>query len=73
MDVPIARKLKQGDLVLLREHVITSGRKLRMFTLGQLLWKSLRLMIRGPKGVKQREGLELWYDGQREGTAGSSG
>lgn len=65
----ISKALKRrGRFVMVREPVITSGRKIRMYGLASLLWQSARILARGLKGVKQREGLDVWYDGRREPT-----
>jgi len=66
-EVWISKALKeQGRFVILREAVITSGRKVRMYPRFQLFTIALRLLWKGPAGWQQREGLELWYDGKRE-------
>jgi len=66
-EIWLSKALKQqGRFVILREHVITSGRKVRMYTPLQLFGISLRLLWKGPKSWQQREGLELWYDAKRE-------
>jgi glycosyltransferase involved in cell wall biosynthesis len=57
---------KLGRFKLLREPIITSGRKLRMHSAGFILRKSLSLIVRGRNGVRSRERLDLWYDGKRE-------
>jgi glycosyltransferase involved in cell wall biosynthesis len=57
-----------GRFVMLREAVITSGRKLRLFTGGQILRQVLRLAVRGLAAVRRREGLDFWYNGRRETT-----
>ena len=57
---------RQGRYVVLREAVLTSGRKARMLSGLQTLCLLLRLAWRGPAAVRQREGLELWYGSQRE-------
>ena len=57
---------RQGRFVMLRHPVTTSGRKIRMHGLVRLLWLSMCIGIKGPRGVQQREGLDLWYDGRRE-------
>lgn len=63
----LSRALKrQGRFVVLREVVLSSGRKLRMHSPGAVLWLMLRMALRGPKAVRQREGMEFWYDGRRE-------
>lgn len=66
-EIWISKALKQqGRFVVLREAVITSGRKVRMYPRLQLFGIAVRLLWKGPKGWQRREGLELWYDGRRE-------
>jgi len=57
---------RQGRFVVLRESVVTSGRKLRMYTGIQVLRVFFGVIIGGPKALKKRDGLELWYSGHRE-------
>ncbi len=57
----------RGRFGLVEPAVVSSGRKLRMHKPFALLFYSLKLLLRGPEAWKRREGLELWYDGQREG------
>ena len=57
---------KQGQFRLLREPIVTSGRKLRMHSAWQILGLSVGLILRGKRGVKSRDKLDLWYDGKRE-------
>jgi len=59
---------KFGRFTMLPAAVISSGRKLRLFTSGQILRQMLRLTVRGLPALRRREGLELWYGGQREAT-----
>ena len=61
---------KLGRFVILRQPVATSGRKLRMHSVGKIFGEMIILFIRGPRGVKSRERLALWYDGKREGAGG---
>jgi glycosyltransferase involved in cell wall biosynthesis len=64
---------KLGRLKILREPMITSGRKLRMHR-GLDLWGHFfRVLFGGAKACQSREKLDLWYDGKREGPACSSG
>jgi glycosyltransferase involved in cell wall biosynthesis len=56
---------RQGRFVVLREFVITSGRKFRAHTAREVLGLLARLAISGPKSVRRREGLELWYGERR--------
>ena len=62
-EVFLARALRrQGTFIVVRAAVLTSGRKLRMHTGREIGGVLARLMLRGKKGVMQRDGLELWYD-----------
>ncbi len=64
---------KHGPFVVLREHVITSGRKLRQYRATEILGLLFRLTLQGPRrGCGKREGLELWYEGRRESTISDS-
>ena len=57
---------KLGRFKVLREPVVTSGRKLRMYPAKQFLRKFFGVIVRGPCGVRSRAKLNLWYDGKRE-------
>jgi|ERR1051326_1040094 glycosyltransferase involved in cell wall biosynthesis len=57
---------KLGRFKVLREPVVTSGRKLRMYPAGQFLRDFFRVVIAGPRGARSRAKLHLWYDGKRE-------
>jgi cellulose synthase/poly-beta-1,6-N-acetylglucosamine synthase-like glycosyltransferase len=64
-EIAFSRALaRQGRVVILRETVESSGRKLRTFS----GWEILRLLsavaFQGPGALRRRDGLELWY-GQR--------
>ena len=55
---------RQGRFVLLRETVLTSGRKLRSYS----VWEVARVMGRvgrGRRGLRDRRGLEIWYGERR--------
>jgi len=57
---------KIGPFKILREPMVTSGRKLRMHS-GWHLWKeSTRMLLGGFRTHRSREKLDLWYDGKRE-------
>ena len=58
---------KLGGFKVLREAVVTSGRKLRMYPAKHFLRKFFGVILRGPGGVRSRAKLSLWYDGKREG------
>ena len=57
---------KIGKFKLLREPIITSGRKLRMYSARFLLKRSFSIILGGRRGVCSRAKLDLWYDGKRE-------
>jgi len=55
-----------GRFRILRRPVVTSGRKLRMYSAHEILGNSLSVILRGPRAARSREGLHIWYDGKRE-------
>ena len=57
---------KLGRFRVLAEPVVTSGRKLRMYSARQILGLSVGIVFRGKQGVRSRDKLDLWYDGRRE-------
>jgi glycosyltransferase involved in cell wall biosynthesis len=57
---------KLGRFKILPAPILTSGRKLRMYSAGHILSRSLGIIIRGPRAARCRDGLDLWYDGKRE-------
>ncbi len=57
---------KLGGFRVLREPVVTSGRKLRMYPAKDFLRKFFGVIVRGSSGVRSRAKLSLWYDGKRE-------
>lgn len=66
-EIAFSRALQRhGEIVILRESVVTSGRKLRMHSpgdLGRLLGGVLR---HGTAFVHSRKQLDVWYDGRRD-------
>ena len=59
---------KQGRFVILREHVITSGRKLRVYSLRETFQLFGYLLRTGPRALRRRQGLEFWYGERRADT-----
>ena len=57
---------KLGRFKVLREPVVTSARKLRMYPPKQFLRDFFGAIAAGPRGARSREKLRLWYDGKRE-------
>jgi glycosyltransferase involved in cell wall biosynthesis len=56
---------RQGRFVVLREFVVTSGRKFRAHSPREVLGLLTRLALSGPQSVRRREGLDLWYGERR--------
>lgn len=57
---------RRGRVVILREAVTTSGRKLRTHSGFEILRLLARLALRGPRSLRDRRGLDLWYGERRE-------
>jgi glycosyltransferase involved in cell wall biosynthesis len=57
---------KLGRFKLLREPIITSGRKLRIYSARQILSRTFSIAFGGKRSAQSREKLDLWYDGRRE-------
>src|SRR5262249_6952310 len=55
-----------GKFTLLREPAITSGRKLRMYSVWKVLGGLFSVLFGGPRGVMSRKKLDMWYGGARE-------
>lgn len=66
-EMHISRALKrQGRFRIVKGRVLTSGRKVRMYSLGQNLWMIVKFLGRGFRGYQRKEGLGYWYDDRRE-------
>ena len=57
----IKRLRKLGRIAILRDHVFTSGRKVRTHSALGMIRIGLRLLWGGQKSIRRREGLEFWY------------
>jgi hypothetical protein len=57
---------KLGRFKILREPIVTSGRKLRMHSAGFVVAQIFYLFLSGQGALRTREKLSLWYDGKRE-------
>jgi glycosyltransferase involved in cell wall biosynthesis len=55
-----------GPFRILPTPVITSARKLRMHRPGYVLRRFLAIIFSGPRALRSRRKLDLWYDGKRE-------
>lgn len=58
---------KQGRFVILPQRVVTSARKERSYGIIGQLRPLFRVVFTGGRALKKREGLDLWYEGRREG------
>jgi len=56
---------KEGEFVILREAVLTSGRKVRTYSGWEILRDSLRIAVAGRAGVEDRSRLDIWYAPRR--------
>ncbi len=62
----VAALKRQGRFVVAGETVVTSGRKLRAHSFLSLARLFIRLALRGSRGLRERRGLEYWYQRERE-------
>ena len=66
-EIAFSRALQQkGRVVILRESVLTSGRKLRAHSGWELLRLTAELGRRGTALVRSRDRLSLWYGERRD-------
>lgn len=56
---------RQGRFVVLRENVMTSGRKLRTYSGGEILKIFFWLTVRGRLSTRNQRGMEIWYGPRR--------
>jgi len=65
-EIRLCRALRtQGEVMILRASVLTSGRKLRTYSGWELLRALARIASAGRDGVRDRSRLGLWYDPRR--------
>ena len=57
---------RQGRFAILAETVITSGRKARAHSFWSIAKMATRLVMRGSRGLRSRQGLDYWYEPERE-------
>lgn len=71
-EIFLARELKkQGRFVMVPGRILTSARKVRNHSLGEVLSIIWRTFIGGKESCKRREGLDFWY-GERQSDPGHS-
>jgi cellulose synthase/poly-beta-1,6-N-acetylglucosamine synthase-like glycosyltransferase len=65
-ELALSRALaKQGRVVILRESVLSSGRKLRTHSGWEILRLIAAVTVRGQRSLHSRDDLDLWYGGRR--------
>lgn len=57
---------KIGRFKILREPIVTSGRKLRMYSGREILANIFPVVVGGIRAARSRDKLDLWYNGKRE-------
>src|SRR5438309_12060902 len=57
---------KLGRFKVLREPIVTSGRKLRMYSMRRVFVRLFSIVVGGPTAARSRDKLDVWYDGKRE-------
>ena len=57
---------KLGRFKILPEPVVTSGRKLRMYSAREIFANAFAVIIGGMRAARSRDRLDLWYNGKRE-------
>jgi glycosyltransferase involved in cell wall biosynthesis len=57
---------KIGRFKLLPEPIVTSGRKLRMYSAREILTNMFTVIFGGIRAARSRDKLDLWYNGKRE-------
>ena len=69
-EIALSAALKKiGRFVILREAVLTSGRKLRTYSGLEVLGIMTRAALSGGKMLERRDQMGLWYDPRREDPA----
>jgi len=71
-ELDLTRRLKRlgrrsgRQVVILHRHpLVTSARKLELYTMREILWFTARTMLTGGRTLKRRESCGVWYDGRR--------
>jgi glycosyltransferase involved in cell wall biosynthesis len=57
---------KLGRFVILRDEVVTSGRKMRFYTAREFFPKLMGILLGGENALRSRDKLDIWYSGRRE-------
>jgi glycosyltransferase involved in cell wall biosynthesis len=60
-----AKKTKRHIVILHRNPILTSGRKIDLYSPWETLRMLLRAVVTGGRSLRSRETTHLWYDGRR--------
>jgi glycosyltransferase involved in cell wall biosynthesis len=60
-----ARRTNRRMVILHRHPLVTSARKMRLYTRGEHLRFLLKTILRGGRTLNSREACHTWYDGRR--------
>jgi glycosyltransferase involved in cell wall biosynthesis len=61
----VARKRNKKIVILHRHPLVTSDRKVELYTLRQHLWFMTKTLLLGGRTMRSREACYIWYDGKR--------
>ncbi len=61
----LARRTGKQIVILHRNPLLTSSRKLHLYSPWEMLWFMVRTMVTGGRTLKRRESCQVWYDGRR--------
>jgi len=61
----LARERGRRVVILHRHPLVTSARKLRLYTFRQAFWVTLRFVFRPLRSPKDRRACYMWYEGRR--------
>jgi len=61
----LGRRTKRRVVILNRHPLLTSARKIHLYTLREHLWFLAKTMASGGRVLKNREACHTWYDGRR--------
>ncbi len=60
-----ARRARRGIVILHRHPLVTSGRKLELYSPLELAGFMLRTVLSGGRSLRRADGCPVWYDGRR--------
>jgi glycosyltransferase involved in cell wall biosynthesis len=61
----LARSRKRTVVILHRNPLLTSGRKIRLYSFGEHLGFLLKMALSGGRSLRDRDACFPWYDGRR--------